>query len=63
MNSAELFRWVLENLDYWVVTIFMAIESSFIPFPSEVIVPPAAWKSMVHVLRKKSAKHEFYIFR
>ena len=46
MNSAELFRWVLENLDYWVVTIFMAIESSFIPFPSEVIVPPAAWKSM-----------------
>lgn len=46
MNSAELFRWVLENLDYWVVTIFMAIESSFIPFPSEVIVPTAAWKSM-----------------
>lgn len=46
MNSAELFKWVLENLDYWVVTIFMAIESSFIPFPSEVIVPPAAWKSM-----------------
>ena len=46
MNSAELFRWVLENLDYWVVKIFMAIESSFIPFPSEVIVPPAAWKSM-----------------
>ena len=26
MNSAELFRWVLENLDYWVVTIFMAIK-------------------------------------
>lgn len=46
MDSAELFRWVLENLNYWVVTIFMAIESSFIPFPSEVIVPPAAWKSM-----------------
>ncbi len=46
MESAELFRWVLENLNYWVVTLFMAIESSFIPFPSEVIVPPAAWKSM-----------------
>lgn len=46
MDSAELFRWVLENLNYWVVTIFMAIESSFIPFPSEVVVPPAAWKSM-----------------
>jgi len=46
MSTAELFRWVLENLDYWVVTIFMAIESSFIPFPSEVVVPPAAWKAM-----------------
>ncbi len=46
MDSAELIKWVLENLNYWVVTVFMAIESSFIPFPSEVIVPPAAWKSM-----------------
>lgn len=45
-SSAELIRWVLENLNYWVVTLFMTIESSFIPFPSEVIVPPAAWKSM-----------------
>lgn len=40
-SSAELIKWVLENLNYWVVTLFMAIESSFIPFPSEVIVPPA----------------------
>ena len=46
MDSAELFRWVLDNLNYWVVTVFMAIESSFIPFPSEVVVPPAAWKAM-----------------
>ncbi len=45
-SSAELIKWVLENLNYWVVTVFMAVESSFIPFPSEVIVPPAAWKSM-----------------
>lgn len=42
----EIIRWVLENLNYWVVFIFMAVESSFIPFPSEVIVPPAAWMSM-----------------
>lgn len=46
MDTAELFRWILDNLNYWVVTLFMAIESSFIPFPSEVIVPPAAWKAM-----------------
>lgn len=45
-SSAELFKWVLENLNYWVVAIFMTIESSFIPFPSEVVVPPAAWKAM-----------------
>lgn len=38
-------QWVLDNLSYWVIVLFMAIESSFIPFPSEVIVPPAAWLS------------------
>lgn len=46
MNTADLFLWILDNLNYWVVLLFMAIESSFIPFPSEVVVPPAAWKAM-----------------
>lgn len=46
MNTADLFLWILDNLSYWVVALFMAIESSFIPFPSEVVVPPAAWKAM-----------------
>lgn len=45
-SLAELLKWVLENLNYTIVTIFMAIESSFIPFPSEAVVPPAAWKAM-----------------
>ena len=46
MNTADLFLWILDNLNYWVVALCMAIESSFIPFPSEVVVPPAAWKAM-----------------
>mgnify|MGYP000776374807 FL=1 len=43
----QLIDFVLQNLNYWWVCIFMIIESSFIPFPSEVIVPPAAFLSML----------------
>ena len=37
--------WYMENINYMTVALLMVIESSFIPFPSEVIVPPAAWKA------------------
>ncbi len=43
----SLIQFCLDHLNYWTVTLFMAIESSFIPFPSEAVVPPAAWKAAV----------------
>ena len=45
MESLGFIQWCLDNLNYWTITLLMAIESSFIPFPSEVVVPPAAYKA------------------
>ena len=45
MESIPFIAWCIEHLNYWTITLLMAIESSSIPFPSEVVVPPAAYKA------------------
>ncbi|MDE6562453.1 MAG: DedA family protein [Muribaculaceae bacterium] len=42
-DASQFFQWFVENANYLFVFLFMTIESSFIPFPSEVVVPPAAY--------------------
>jgi membrane protein DedA with SNARE-associated domain len=33
------------NINYFTVLFLMTLESTFIPVPSELVVPPAAWKA------------------
>lgn len=45
MESIGFIQWCLDNLNYWTITLLMAIESSVVPLPSELVVPPAAYKA------------------
>lgn len=36
-------NWYAQNMNYATITALMTVESSFVPFPSEIVVPPAAY--------------------
>jgi membrane protein DedA with SNARE-associated domain len=40
-----LFDWYMANLNYFTVALLMCIESTFLPLPSEIVIPFAAYKA------------------
>ncbi|MFN8241317.1 MAG: DedA family protein [Bacteroidales bacterium] len=41
----SLFDWYMANLSYLTIALLMAIESTFLPLPSEIVIPFAAYKA------------------
>jgi membrane protein DedA with SNARE-associated domain len=41
----KIIEWYMIHVTYWTIALMMAIESTFIPLPSEIVIPPAAYKA------------------
>jgi len=61
IDAAAIFKWVVENASYLLVFLLMAVESSFVPFPSEVVVPPAAFLAAQSVRTLTYQGHEIAV--
>lgn len=46
--SRDLYFWLKDHMSYPALILLMAMESSIIPLPSEVVVPPAAYFALQH---------------
>jgi len=42
---SDFITWCIEHLNYWTITFLMMLESTVIPIPSELVVPPAAYRA------------------
>jgi len=41
----QIIAWYMSHITYWTVFLLMTVESTIIPFPSELVIPPAAFKA------------------
>ena len=41
----KMIEWYMIHITYWTIALMMAIESTFLPLPSEIVIPPAAYKA------------------
>jgi membrane protein DedA with SNARE-associated domain len=41
----SIISWYIAHINYYTIVLLMAIESSFLPLPSEIVIPPAAYKA------------------